>query len=74
MPILRKKPNRSAYLFPQSFGCPVTKNRSSWCFDICTPVEGKGPCGRMAPQLIVGRTRRAIMNFEMKKRAAASSN
>ena len=73
MPILRKKPNPNATLFPRAFGCPETRNRSGWCFDICTPVDGMGPCGRPAPALLDGRTRSAIRKFELERRARRSA-
>jgi len=31
-------------------GCPLTKNRSAWCFRLCIPdTLGSGRCGRIAP-------------------------
>jgi acyl-coenzyme A thioesterase PaaI-like protein len=31
-------------------GCPLTRNRSPWCFRLCMPDgEGHGECGRVAP-------------------------
>ena len=41
-------------------GCPLTHNRSSWCNAFCVPSKGKGPCGRIAPHALRGRTQRAI--------------
>lgn len=67
MPIQRKKPNRNVTFFEREFGCPETRNRSSWCFNVCTPVDGEGPCGRAAPIMIMGRTKRAILNHERRK-------
>lgn len=52
-------------------GCPLTKNRTAWCFRICDPdVEGKGQCGRLAPHGLKGKTQRAIADHNAKKRAA----
>ncbi len=52
-------------------GCPLTKNRTAWCFRICDPdAEGKGQCGRLAPHGLKGRTQRAIADHNAKKRAA----
>ena len=42
-------------------GCPLTRNRSAWCFRICLPDKaGQGHCGRVAPHGIKGRTQLAI--------------
>lgn len=41
-------------------GCPLTRNRSVWCYGSCTPVAGRGLCGRLAHHALVGRTQRAI--------------
>jgi len=31
-------------------GCPLTKNKSAWCFRLCAPdAKGCGRCGRIAP-------------------------
>jgi hypothetical protein len=49
-------------------GCPLTHNRSSWCNAFCTPMRGRGPCGRIAPHRLRGRTQRAIDRW---KRAEA---
>ena len=54
---LKKNRNRSPNFF---IGCPLTHNRSSWCNAFCTPVKGKGPCGRIAAHALKGRTQRSI--------------
>jgi hypothetical protein len=49
-------------------GCPLTNNRSAWCFRLCAPdAEGQGRCGRIAPHSLKGRTQLAIA-AENKKR------
>jgi len=50
-------------------GCPLTRNRSAWCFRICTPdPEGKGKCGRVAPHSLLSSTQMAIKKHNEKKR------
>jgi acyl-coenzyme A thioesterase PaaI-like protein len=42
-------------------GCPLTRNRTAWCFRLCTPdSEGKGRCGRLAPHSLKGNTQLSI--------------
>lgn len=41
-------------------GCPLTKSRTQRCFQLCKPVDGIGPCGRVAPHSLLGRTQKAI--------------
>ncbi len=50
-------------------GCPLTNNRSAWCFRLCAPDEaGTGRCGRSAPHALKGRTQLAIESHNQKKR------
>lgn len=50
-------------------GCPLTRNRSAWCFRICTPdPEGTGKCGRVAPHSLLSSTQLAIMKHGERKR------
>ena len=52
-------------------GCPLTRNRSPWCFRLCTPdVEGHGHCGRAAPHAFKGRIQAGIQEYNKKQRAA----
>jgi len=52
-------------------GCPLTRNRSPWCFRMCTPdLEGHGRCGRIAPHALVGRIQAGIQEYNKKQRAA----
>lgn len=52
-------------------GCPLTHNRSPWCFRMCTPdLEGHGVCGRIAPHALVGRIQAGIQEYNKKQRAA----
>ena len=53
-------------------GCPLTRNRSAWCFRICVPDrEGHGHCGRVAPHGLKGRTQLAIEGHGRKQRLTA---
>jgi len=52
-------------------GCPLTRNRSPWCFRLCTPdVEGHGHCGRVAPHALKGRIQAGILEYNKRQRAA----
>jgi uncharacterized protein (TIGR00369 family) len=52
-------------------GCPLTRNRSPWCFRLCTPDdEGHGHCGRVAPHSLKGRIQTGILEYNKKQRAA----
>jgi hypothetical protein len=54
-------------------GCPLTRNRSPWCFRMCTPhPDGTGLCGRVAPHSFKSRIQQGIEEF--KSRQAESSN
>ncbi len=42
-------------------GCPLTRNRSAWCFRLCIPDEGgHGDCGRIAPHSFKSRIQMGI--------------
>jgi hypothetical protein len=49
-------------------GCPLVRNRATWCMGLCTPVDGQGTCGRVAPHGLRGRTQRAIARFNAEKK------
>lgn len=52
-------------------GCPLTRNRSPWCFRLCTPdLDGRGHCGRVAPHALVGRIQAGIQDYNKRQRAA----
>jgi hypothetical protein len=69
MTIPRKKPNLDPSRFRRKWGCPMTKNRTPWCFALCTPVRGTGFCGRVAPHSLMGRTDRALRNYRDRQKA-----
>lgn len=46
-------------------GCPLTRNRTAWCFRLCAPDDdGNGRCGRLAPYHLKGRTQGSIERFK----------
>jgi hypothetical protein len=52
-------------------GCPLTRNRSPWCFRLCTPdAEGHGRCRRVAPHGFTGRIQLGIQNYNKRHREA----
>ena len=49
-------------------GCPLTKNRSPWCFRLCKPNDdGTGTCGRLAPHAFKSRIQQGIEDFKNKQ-------
>jgi hypothetical protein len=46
-----------------TLGCPMVRNRASWCMKLCVPVDGHGACGRLAPHNMMGRTQKAIARY-----------
>lgn len=67
---IRLSPPNERPAFRREWGCPLTKNRSPWCFRLCIPVAGHGECGRIAPHSLVGRTERAILLYKAEQEAA----
>jgi acyl-coenzyme A thioesterase PaaI-like protein len=52
-------------------GCPLTRNRSPWCFRLCDPdVRGHGHCGRIAPHSFAGRIQAGIQEYNKRQSAA----
>lgn len=53
-------------------GCPLTKNRTPWCFRMCKPnADSTGYCGRVAPHGFKSYIQQGIEDY--KKRQADSS-
>jgi len=49
-------------------GCPLTRNRSPWCFRLCIPDgEGHGQCGRVAPHSFKSRIQLGIEKYKQEK-------
>lgn len=44
--------------------CVVARNQVGWCRALCTPLDGHGACGRVAPHSLRGRTQTAIANYK----------
>ncbi len=64
--IVRTKKGVKKYTY---LGCPLTRNRSAWCYRLCTPDEGgHGRCGRIAPHSIKSRIQLAIEKYNKKRR------
>lgn len=52
-------------------GCPLTRNRTAWCFRLCAPdADGNGRCGRIAPHGLRSRTQLSIERYNEKLVAA----
>ncbi len=46
-------------------GCPMTKNRTPWCFRMCKiDKDGKGQCGRPAPHSFRGNIQIGIDKYK----------
>ena len=59
----KKGPREYSYL-----GCPLTRNRTAWCFRLCTPdKEGHGRCGRIAPHSLKSAVQKAIESHNKKQ-------
>ena len=59
----KKGPREYSYL-----GCPLTRNRTAWCFRLCTPdAEGHGRCGRIAPHSLKSAIQTAIESHNKKQ-------
>lgn len=64
---VRTKRGFRAYTY---LGCPLTRNRTAWCFRLCVPdPKGKGHCGRIAPHGLQGRTQLAIEGHGKRRRS-----
>ena len=49
-------------------GCPLTKNRSPWCFRMCElNADGTGLCGRVAPHGLKSHIQQGIEDFKRKQ-------
>ena len=49
-------------------GCPLTRNRTAWCFRLCAPdSDGNGCCGRIAPHALKSRIQECIERFNKRR-------
>jgi hypothetical protein len=56
--------NEKRQLAYTHLGCPLTRNRTAWCFRLCAPDDdGNGRCGRIAPYHLKGRTQLSIERY-----------
>jgi len=63
MGFLKPRKRRRKLLRPYTtMHCVAARNQVGWCRGLCTPVDGHGPCGRVAPHALIGRTQKAIAN------------
>ncbi len=57
---IRRAGNSKKYTY---LGCPLTRNRSPWCYRTCQPdAKDRGPCGRIAPHTLKSNVQQAIEN------------
>jgi len=66
MPLLkpRSEPRRTAFRTYTVIMCPYNGHQVSFCRGLCTPYEGYGHCGRLAPHAMIGRTQAAIASYK----------
>jgi hypothetical protein len=57
MPVM----HRRAHTEPRYIACPRAGSRTNRCFALCTPIAGRGDCGRIAGHAQLGRTQQAIL-------------
>jgi hypothetical protein len=71
MPLLRPRDQRkrAGKRLPEyrTLLCPRYGYRNTWCRQLCTPIEGQGDCGRLAPHSLTGRTQAAIAAYNAVK-------
>jgi len=61
--IIREGRKKYTYL-----GCPMTNNRTPWCFRLCKPDAHRiGLCGRVAPHGFKSRIQQGIEDYKKKK-------
>ena len=64
---IRTQASPKAYTY---LGCPLTRNRSPWCYRSCQPdAKGHGTCGRQAPHSVKSRIQLAILNHNKRMTA-----
>ncbi len=61
---------KSKVKFPtqRTVHCRMSRGLTKWCFALCEPKHGKGPCGRPAAHAFRGRTQRAIARHNARQR------
>lgn len=73
-PNCHKRVNRRGHLRKYTYlGCPLTKNRSPWCFRMCEPdASGNGFCGRLAPHGFKSHIQQAIADFKKQQESESA--
>ena len=63
---IKRKPLQAARRLPKYtyLGCPHA-NGSPWCYSICTPIQGHGTCGRVAPQGLTSLRMRVMAEYRI---------
>jgi hypothetical protein len=66
MKLIKRKINPEKRLKEYTYlGCPLTNNRSAWCFHLCVPDSlGNGTCGRIAPHSLTSRIQQSIIDYK----------
>ena len=64
-----KKRGRKPLRLHTTRKCLVAGHLVTWCRSLCTPVDGRGLCGRPAPHGLKGRTQRAIAGYNERETA-----
>jgi hypothetical protein len=66
--IKRKAKTKKGLLEYTYLGCPITRNKTAWCYRICkTDEEGYGFCGRVAPHSLKSTIQESIEKHNRKK-------
>lgn len=65
MALLRPRSERRARGLPlyTVATCPHNGHQVGMCRQVCTPIDGRGTCGRPAPHGLKGRTQLAIATW-----------
>jgi len=53
--------------------CPLNGFQVGFCRELCTPINGRGLCGRFATHGMLGKTQRAILRYKQAAEAARAS-
>ena len=63
----RKVKTQTGLKYYTYLGCPLTRNKTAWCYRICeTDKKGHGFCGRIAPHSLKSTTQVSIENHNKK--------
>lgn len=63
----RKVKTQTGLKYYTYLGCPLTRNKTAWCYRICkTDEKGHGFCGRIAPHSLKSTIQVGIENYNKK--------